>query len=97
MHYNYHPRVKLPRQVKLLTKISLIHSLVSKENKCAAQQAGKLKETNKKKSEKEKNKNLLKNLIIGPEIANRAPCKVVNLVMNRMLSQRNEMRKQYIR
>jgi hypothetical protein len=49
MHYNYHPRVKLPRPVKLLTKISLIRSLVSKENKCAAQQAGKLKENNKKK------------------------------------------------
>jgi hypothetical protein len=30
-------------------------------------------ENNKKKSEKEKNKGLLKNLIIGSEIANRAP------------------------
>jgi hypothetical protein len=52
MHYNYHPRVKLPRPVKLLTKISLIRSLVSKENKCVAQQAGKLKENNKKKVKK---------------------------------------------
>jgi hypothetical protein len=40
---------------------------------CAAQQAGKFKENNKKKSEKKENKGLLKTLIIGPEIANRAP------------------------
>ena len=32
-----------------------------------------LSENNKKKSEKEKNKGLLKNLIIGLSIANRAP------------------------
>jgi len=29
-------RVKLPRPLKLLTKISLIHSLVSKESKCSS-------------------------------------------------------------